>query len=435
MQGDETFRKVLKQRQKHRGLRGSILLFSILALFVFVIAWASIAEIDDVTRADGRIIPNSSVQIIQAPEGGVVQQVQVKEGDLVEIGDMLVEMDGTFVSGHLDQERQRVFALRARAARLESEVNGSDISFLPDVTAFSPGVAASEAALFTARKSVLQAEKDVLLKQIEQQGVAIREAETLLEAATTTRNLVKDQIALIAPLVDRGLEPKTSLLQMQIQLGEWDSRATQARSVMNRERVRLQEVENRLLALDMSFRSAALEELTHVKGELAGLVPSFPALEERVRRLVLRAPARGIINQVFVPNVGSVVGAGQELIEIVPVDETLLVEAFVRPADIAFLYPGQPVNTKITAYDFSRYGAMEGQIRRIGASAVKHPDRDVNVFVVEVITSSELLDADEQAVDIVPGMVAEVEFLSGRKTVLDYIVRPVVRVRDRALRD
>lgn len=435
MQADETFRKVLQQRQKHRGIRGSILLFSILVFFAFVVAWASVTEIDDVTRADGRIIPNSSLQIIQAPEGGVVQHVLVKEGDQVEVGDMLVEMDGTFVTGHLDQERQRVFALRARAARLESEVGGSDILFPPDVMAFSSGVAASEAALFAARKSTLQAEKKVLLTQIEQQGVAIREAEALLASAIKTRSLVQDQIALIAPLVDRGLEPQTSLLQMQIQSGDWDSRAAQAMSVMNRERMRLQEVESRLLALDMSFRSAALEELTQAKGELAGLVPSFPALEERVKRLVLRASIRGTINQVFVPNVGGVVGAGQELVEIVPVDETLLVEAFVRPADIAFLYPGQPVNTKITAYDFSRYGAMEGQISRIGASPVKHPDRDDNVFVVEVVTSSELVDADQQPLDIVPGMVAEIEFLSERKTVLDYVVRPVVRVRDRAFRD
>ncbi|MEM9635883.1 MAG: HlyD family efflux transporter periplasmic adaptor subunit, partial [Pseudomonadota bacterium] len=179
----------------------------------------------------------------------------------------------------------------------------------------------------------------------------------------------------------------------------------------------------------------ALEELTQVKAELAALDATLPALEERVKRFVLRAPVKGIINQVFVPNAGGVVGSGQELLEIVPVDEKLLVEAFVKPADIAFLYPGQPVNTKVTAYDFSRYGALDGHISRIGASVAKHPERDENVFFVEVITSSELLDADQQALVIVPGMVAEVVFLSDRKTVLDYIVKPVMRVRERAFRD
>lgn len=435
MQADEEFRKVLQERQKHRGLRGSILLFSILLFFVFVVVWASVAEIDDVTRADGRIIPNSSLQVLQAPEAAVVQRVLVKEGDLVQVGDLLVELDGTFIAAHLDQERQRLFALRARAARLESEIDGSDIDVPFDVTALSPGVTSSEIALFNARRTALQAEKDVLLKQIEQQVLATGEAETLLISATSTRGLVQEQIALISPLVDRGLEPQTSLLQMKIQLGEWDSRAAQAMSTMNRERMRRQEIESRIMAVDMRFRSAALEELTGVNAELAGMKPSLPALEERAKRLVLRAPVRGVINQVFVPNAGGVMSAGQEVLEIVPVDETLLVEAFVRPADIAFLYPGQPVNTKVTAYDFSRYGAMDGHITRIGASAVKHPDRDDNVFVVEVVTSSELLDADAQPLDIVPGMVAEVEFLSERKSVLDYVIKPVMRVRERAFRD
>ena len=435
MRVDEEFRTILKERQKHRGLRGSLLLLSKLFLYAFIVGWASISEEDDVPRAEGRIMPNSSLQTLQAPEAGSVQRVLVNEGDLVQVGDIVIEMDGTFVTASLDQDRQRLFALRARAARLESEIAGSGLEIPVEVTALSPEVAASEAALFSARRAALQAEKDVLFNQIEQQALAIKESEAMFDAASATRGLVEQQIDLIAPLVERDLEPQTSLLQMKIQLGEWESRAAQAMSAINREIMRQQEIENRVLALDRSFRSTALEELTQVKAELAALDATLPALEERVKRFVLRAPVRGIINQVFVPHAGGVVGSGQELLEIVPVDEKLLVEVFVKPADIAFLYPGQPVNTKVTAYDFSRYGALDGHISRIGASVAKHPERDENVFFVEVITSSELLDADQQALDIVPGMVAEVEFLSDRKTVLDYIVKPVMRVRERAFRD
>ena len=418
-----------------RGLRGALLLLSILLLFAFIVGWASVAEVDDVTRAEGRIMPNSSLQTLQAPEAGSVQRVLVNEGDLVQVGDIVVEMDGTFVTASLDQDRQRLFALRARAARLESEIAGSGLEIPVEVTALSPEVAASEAALFSARRAALQAEKDVLFNQIEQQALAIRESEAMFDAASATRGLVEQQIDLIAPLVERDLEPQTSLLQMKIQLGEWESRAAQAMSAINREIMRQQEIENRVLALDRSFRSSALEELTQVKAELAALDATLPALEERVKRFVLRAPVRGIINQVFVPNAGGVVGSGQELLELVPVDDKLLVEAFVKPADIAFLYPGQPENTKVTAYDFSRYGALDGHISRIGASVAKHPERDENVFFVEVITSSELLDADQQAVGIDPGRVAGDEFLTDRKTVLDYIVKPVMRVRERAFRD
>lgn len=161
----------------------------------------------------------------------------------------------------------------------------------------------------------------------------------------------------------------------------------------------------------------------------------MPALSERLARSDLRAPVRGVVNRITVPSRGAVVEAGQTLMEIVPVDDTLLVEAHVRPADIAFLRPGLPVRVKLTAYDFARYGGLDGRIVRIGADAVARSEREEAAYVIEVRTESAILDAGGAAVDILPGMVAQVDILTGRKTVLDYLLRPVVRVKEEAFRD
>ena len=435
MPGDDRFRTLIDQRRRDRGFRASILLFSVLLLMVLLVVWAANAKIDDVTRTDGQVVPSSSLRVLQAPQGGTVESVLVSEGDLVEPGQLLMAMDRTRFGGHLDQERQLAFALRARLARLQSEVGGTALVFPAEVEAEAPGIAASERDLFAARRVELVAEIDVLTLQLDQQREALIESESLRLSAEATHGLVTEQIATIEPLVRRGLEPRTSLLQLQIQLSEWGGRLAQASARLAQERSRLTEIEKRIVARKNQFRSDALEELSRTVGELAGLAPAFPVLEQRLRETEIRAPVRGVINQLFVSNVGGVVGTGADLVEIVPVDDVPIVEAFVQPADIAFLRVGQPVNVKITAYDFSRYGALAGEIRRIGASPVRHPERDASVFAIEVVTSSLLEDAVGAPLPVVPGMIAEVEFVSEQKTVLDYITRPVVRVRDRAFRD
>lgn len=435
MPGDKTFDALLRTRQSDRGWRSSALLLAIISFCVLSVLWAANTEIDDVSRADGRIVPSSSLVLVQAPESGTVDHVLVDEGDIVEAGQLLMEMDDTRFSGHLDQERQQAFALRARLARLRSEVDGGMLNFTPELELQAPLVVASERELFAARAAQLDAEVDVFSVQLEQQRGALVEAEALQLTARDTERLVNDQIAAIEPLVSSGLEPQTSLLQLQIQLSEWNGRLAQASARVEHERSRLGEIEHRILALRNRFRSDAFGELTQTIGELAGLAPSFPILEQRVRDTEIRSPVAGVVNQVFVSTAGAIVPTGAELVEIVPIEDHLVVEAFVPPADIAFLFVGQSVNVKLTAYDFSRYGALRGQIERIGASPVRHPEHDYSVFAVEVATHTSLFDAADRPLPVVPGMIAEVEFVSEQKSVLDYIIQPVVRVRDTAFRD
>ena len=435
MRGDDTFAKVLSQRREQRGLRGSILLFAILAFLILAGFWAAYTEIDDVTRTDGRVVPSGNLQTIQAPEGGSIERVFVREGDVVDAGAILMEMDRTQFAGQLDQERQQALALGARLARLRSEVEGGELVFSEEVRVSAPDLLASERDLYEARRSELAAEIAVLEVQRVQQREALSEAHKLMSSAQRTRALVDDQIAIIEPLVERGLEPQTSLLQLQIQISELEGSLAQAGSRLAQETARLAEIEQRIASIELRFRSEALEELNWTMGELAGLRPALPVLERRLDETEIRSPLAGVVNQVFVSSHGGIVATGAELLEIVPIDDNLLVEAYVRPADIAFLHVGQRVNVKITAYDFARYGSLTGEIRLISAGPSRHPEREENVFIVEVETSGQLSDVVGQPLAIVPGMIAEVEFVSDRKSVLDYILKPVVRVKDRAFRD
>jgi adhesin transport system membrane fusion protein len=293
----------------------------------------------------------------------------------------------------------------------------------------------TEAALFVARTDEMNSEIEVLETQRIQRQTELEEGRVEVSAAQRSLALIQEEIRIIEPLVQRRIEPETSLLSLRRSLAEAESRAVQARSAITRFEAALKEIDDRILSTRSRYRSEAQSELAITTAELTELRTRIPALEERVNRTELRAPVRGVVNTINVSSIGSVAQAGATLVEIVPIDDTLLVEAYLRPNDIAFIHPDQEVKINITAYDFSRYGSIEGQITRIGSDTIPHPQTDEQVFVVDVRANTNILDGAGEPVEIIPGMVAQIDILAGRKTVLDYVTEPVVRVRETAFRD
>jgi membrane fusion protein, adhesin transport system len=417
-------------------LQASLLLGAIVALIVAAIVWAAVTEIDDVTRGDGRIVPSQNVQMLQAAEPGVLSALHVAEGDVVQAGDLVMELDGTLMTSQLDQEVQRTIALRAQIARLEAELSDAQTIEIPsDLAQLAGPIIANEQALFDARRAQFQAEMNVLERQRVQRAQEYEEGKIAQLLAEQTLALIQQEIGMIAPLVANGVEPEMTLLSLRRNEAELQGRATSSVAALLRLQAALAEIDDRAAALRATKDADARTEMAAAAAELAQLQSRLPALQQRVNRNELRAPVRGVVNRIMLTTIGGVAQAGDTLVEIVPIDDTLLVEAYLRPADIAFLSPGQPVKVRLTAYDSARYGSLDGEILRIGADAVQRPDRDEQAFVVQVRTFSNILDADGEVVEIVPGMVAEVDILSGKKTVMDYIIRPIVRVRERALRE
>lgn len=425
-----------REMQGRTPLRASVLLFSILGAIVVAVFWASTTSIDDVTRAAGKVVPAGDVQIVQAAEEGLIRQVFVAEGQEVAAGDPLVELDALVQTSQLDRELQRALALEARIARLSAEIEGRDIAFPPGLDRDAPELAASERALHLGRAADLAAQIAVLdrqrLQRLQEEEVA------RIEIGTAERLLLitDEERALLGPLVERGLEPRTTLLMLRQREEDLAGRIASARARLLGVGAALSEIEDTAVATRSGFRAEALAELADATAELASLRPSLPALQSLADRAVLRAPLRGIVNRLHRRTLGGTVRPGEDMVEIVPIDDRLLVEAYVLPQDIAFLSEGQPVRVKLTAYDFTRYGALDGSIMRIGANAVRRDERDqAEVFVVMVQTTGAILDADGAQVRILPGMTAEVDILAGKRRVIDYLLQPLERVQARAFRE
>ncbi|MTJ05095.1 MAG: HlyD family type I secretion periplasmic adaptor subunit [Sediminimonas qiaohouensis] len=416
--------------------RGSLLLAAILVFLAISVVWAAKTEINDVTRAEGRIVPSRDIQVIQATEPGVLQALFVNEGEIVAENQVLMELDGTQLDSQLDQEQQRAYGLMARIDRLGAQIEDRDLHFAPELVARAPEVVRSETSLYHGRLSELRAEIGILERQRVQRRQQLQEGRVELSTTQATLSLLAEERAIMQPLVERGVEPETTLLELRRKEFEMQGRSARAQAAISRLEAALNEIEDKIGAQRSRYQSAALSDFAVATAELAVLKPSLPALRDRAKRAKIRAPVRGIVNRIHRSTLGGLARSGEDLIEIVPLDDTLLVEAYVRPADIAFVYPGQPVKVKITAYDFSRYGSLDGEITRIGADAVKRSERDAEEhFVVQVRTDDRFLDADGVEVEIIPGMITEVDILAGRKTVLEYLTRPVVRVKERALRE
>ena len=428
--------RLVQEMKGKTPLRASALLITIFALIGTVIVWAWVTEIDDVTRAPGRVVPAGDVQQVQAAEAGVIRAVFVKEGAIVEAGDPLVELDGLVQNSQLDREVQRSVALQARVERLSAEIDGRPPIFSAEIEAAAPDLVASERALHLGRAAALSSKITVLERQREQRQQEQVEARTEIASATRARAILAEERAIIAPLVERRIEPQTTLLTLRRQEEELDGRIAGAEASLARLETSLAEVEDTIASTRSQFAAEALAELSDATAELAALRPSLPALQSMADRAVLRAPVAGIVNRLLRRTIGGAVRAGEEVAEIVPLDEALLVEAYVLPQDIAFLSADQPVRVKLTAYDSSRYGALEGRILRIGADAVRRSERDeAEVFVIVVRTQGALFSADGTQVRIIPGMIAEIDILAGRRRVIDYVLQPLERVRARAFRE
>lgn len=390
-----------------------ILLVSVLALIVAGLVWAHFAVLDEVKRGDGRVIPARQLQVIQSLEGGIVQEIIVQEGDIVEPGRILMRIDDTKFSSELGEVRERRNALSARVARLEAEVRDANApDFADELRQQAPAAVATETSVFDARRRKLAQDIDVLVRQ-----------ETRLSESNA---LISREVELTRKLYAQKVVPEIEMLRLERQAAEV--------------RGQLAETKSKIANIKATYRSQAEEDLAKSRGDLAVLEENIRSARDRVNRAELRSPVRGIINKLNVTTIGAVVQSGASLIEIVPLDDTLLVEGRIRPQDIAFIRQGQPAVVKITAYDSSVYGSLKGKVERISADTIvedsrKQSERSETFYRVIVRTEKNFLGTESHPLPIIPGMVATVEVLTGEKSVLDYLLKPARLLRNEALRE
>jgi len=405
--------------------------------FVFLISfgvWANFAVLDEVTRGEGRIVPSSKTQVIQNLEGGILAEILVREGDIVEKGDILVRIDNTAAQANYRDLRGQYYTLKATVARLEAEQAGRDLQFPQEVLDNASTVAAGQSALFDARKQQLDAQTAVLEAQAKQRKQEVAEMASKQEQLQRSLQLARDELSITEPLVRNGVSARIDLIRIQRQVADLEGQLNSTKLAIPRLRSAAQEAKDRIDEVVLTFRTQVSNELNKTRADLKSVEETLFAGEDRVTRTEVRSPVRGTVKQIKQNTVGGVIRPGEDIIEIVPLDDTLLVEAEIRPRDIAFLRPGQEATIKIAAYDFSIYGGLKARLENISADTILN-EKNESFYRVYLRTDKNSLTHHGDELPIIPGMTATVEILTGKKTVLDYILKPILKARDRALRE
>ena len=410
------------------------LLWLIALLFAVLFAWAAISEIDTVTRADGRVIPSAKLQVIQNLEGGIVAEILAKPGQLVNAGDKLVALSTVQHDAEKQSRFQQLLALDARASRLNAQANCSKPRFSQYVSRHAPEVMAAETAAYLGKQAEQASQIGVLDAQIEQKQRELQEAQITLKSARQGLALGREERETVAKMVERGLEPRLELVRIDRSVSELEARAELAPVTIERVRSAIAEMRARRDATLGQFRSETLADLNRTMGDLNAMQQSMPALADRVARTEIKAPMKGIVNRVFVSTIGGIVKPGDAILEIVPGDDKLVVEALVQPKDIGFTKIGQNANVKITAFDYAIFGSMEGQVVNISADAVPN-EKGEAFYQVRIETKTPVIEAIDKKLSIIPGMQAQIDIVTGKRTILQFLSKPLIALKENAFRE
>ena len=408
------------------------------ALFATFLIWAYFAEIEEVARGTGRVISSSKQQIVQSLEGGIVEELNVREGDEVRKGQTLLLIDTTGFSSDLGEIQARTLSLQGATTRLRTEASDPDaaeLNFSEDLRRSAPSVVQSEMELFEIRRRNLLNQVSVLNDRLTQKHQELAELRENLKRYKASLKIAKRERGIKAPLAKSGIVPKTDLMKLDREIVDYQGQIAAADQAIPRVEASIREAEGLVEEQKLSFRQTAQAELTEKLAELEVALQSMTGARDRVIRADLRSPVKGFVNKMHVTTLGGVVKPGEPLVEITPMEESLLVEARIAPRDIAFISPGQKALVKLTAYDFSVYGGLEGAVAVVSSDSTVDDVKDQTYYIVTVKTKESVLFEGDEALPILPGMVATVDIMTGKKSVLDYLLKPILKARDEALRE
>lgn len=409
-----------------------LLLASIVIFTILAITWAAFFEIEEVARGDGRVITRSQVQVVTNLEGGIISEILVREGDVVQKDQPLMRIDPTRFKSAYREGEQGALVLKAKVARLSAEANRTAFSMPPDVQKGNPTVARQEAALYRSRQIELGTKTQVLRQQLAQRESELRELKSRAERLAEQLVLVEREVGITAPLIKRGVVSEVELLRLEREQSKTRTDLEQARLSIPRVEASISEARSRLADTDAAFRSQAGAELGQAQSELSKVTEQMPALEDRATRTLVRAPMHGVVKTIPNKTLGGVVQPGSPMVEMVPVEDTLLIETRLKPTDIAFVHVGQRAVVKVTAYDYSIFGGLEGKIEYVAADSIV-PQQGEPFYVAHVRTNTNSIDYYGKRLSISAGMLASVDIITGKRTILYYLTKPINKARERAL--
>jgi adhesin transport system membrane fusion protein len=418
--------------EKHPKKLHVILLFWVVTIFAFLL-WASIFKIDEIARGIGDVIPSNENQIVQNLEGGIVEEMVVREGSIVKKGDILLKINNEKSVSTFESNEVKSLALEAKILRLKAESKNEefDLSSIQNETLQS--YIQNELSLYQTNKQQLNSTLEVLQEQLHQKRNASEDAKSKEYHLSKSLTMIRKEISMTEPMVERGIASQVDLLRLQKEENNALNELKSAKFTIERLGSEIQEILYKIEETKLSFAAKAKEQLNESMAEYKKTITNAKALEDQVTRTVVKAPRDGIVQKLFVHTIGGVVKPGDDLVEIVPTDEKLLVNAKIKPQDIAFIYPGQEAIVKFTAYDFSIYGGMDAKVISISPDTVK--DKDENTYYIVRVETSQNKLKNQKEMKIIPGMTAQVDILTGKKSILNYILKPILKTQQYALTD
>ncbi len=416
----------------HRG--GHSLLILTVLFFICAGWWAHVTEIDEVTRGEGKVVPSSRLQVVQNLEGGIISEILVAEGQIVEKGDVLMKIDDTRFSSSFRETQLKYWELMARVARLQAESEGKPLVLPEKLLIEQPILAADEQELYVSRQRRLESTISVLQQQAEQRQQELVERRAKQQQLQRSYELSNQELTMSEPLVAQGVMSEVEILRLKRTVNDLRGEMDANRLAIPRIQSALDEVKRKIAEERVRFQTEAARELSEVKAEFNRTEESTSALQDRVTRTEVRSPVKGKIKRILLNTVGGVIQPGEDLVEIVPLEDNLLIEAHIRPADIAFLRPGQDAMVKFTAYDFSIYGGLPAKLERISADTITN-DKDESFYLIYLRTNENTIESSKGKLEIIPGMTTTVDILTGKKTVMDYLLKPILKAKNEALRE
>ncbi|MBL1147704.1 MAG: HlyD family type I secretion periplasmic adaptor subunit [Pseudomonadota bacterium] len=414
--------------------REHLLLYTIAAFFVIALLWAAFTELEEVTRGDGKIIPSSQIQVIQSLEGGIIEEFLVHEGDTVQADQILLRMRNVQAKSEYASQRKRYVSLLAALERLKAEAEGKEPHFSDELIKEAPDAVRAETDAYYANMRESSNQSNVLEQQLSQRRQEVTELRKRISDLRSIVALTREEQEMIKPAVARGAAPQIELIQIERRLAEQQSELNGLRLALPRSESAVNEAEEKIKEQENTFRARAQRELASIRPEMVSLKETLATFRDREERTEIRSPVHGTVKDMKITTVGGVVRPGDPILEIVPLGDNLLIEAQVRPSDIAFLYPGQKAVVKITAYDFSIYGGLDGEVVDISADTIVD-ERGESFYRVRVRTNETVLTYNGKEHQIIPGMTAGVDIITGKKSIMDYLLKPFIKASRTALRE
>jgi adhesin transport system membrane fusion protein len=416
------------------------LLAAILGFMLIAVIWAWLAKIDEITRGEGKVITTSQTQYVQNLEGGIIDKILVKEGDLVNKDQVLFQLDRVRFASAYREGQQGELGLRAKVARLTAEVQGTALKMPPDVVKTAPALADNETAVHRARLADRAGKNAVLREQLAQRMQEVVELQSKRDLTREQWEILKREVAITAPMVQQGVVSEVELLRLQREASRIRTDLDGAALALPRAQSAVEEVKRKIQDNESQFRSQAANELSATRNELAKVAEAVPGLEDRMARTQVRSPVHGLVKSIANKTEGGVVQPGTTMAEIVAVDDSLLVEARIRPRDIAFVSVGQQAVVKLAAYDYSIYGGLEGKLVYVSPDSIQpqsqQPGQSTEpYYIVHVRTAKPALEHQGKLLPVIPGMTAQVDVLTDRRSVLHYLLKPINKALETALRE